>query len=109
MKMILKMPKKLTKKEFIEKSIVIHGIKYDYRLVDYKNSHTKVIILFNNIEYKQTPHDHLAGKCPDRRDYKKSLDIFIEESREVHGDKYDYSLVKYNGGKKKVKIIFETL
>ena len=30
---------------------------------------------------------------------------FINRSKEVHGDKYDYSLVVYNGVHEKIKII----
>ena len=33
---------------------------------------------------------------------------FIERAREIHGDKYDYSLVDYQGQSKKVKIICPT-
>lgn len=32
------MPRKLTKDEFVQKAIKRHGSKYDYSLVDYKNS-----------------------------------------------------------------------
>lgn len=35
---------------------------------------------------------------------KKSLAEFLEEARSVHGDKYDYSQVDYQGNKVKVKI-----
>ena len=31
---------------------------------------------------------------------------FIEKAKLIHGDKYDYSLVEYNGNQNKVKIIF---
>lgn len=34
-----------------------------------------------------------------------STDEFIKKSKEINGDKYDYSLVEYNGCKNKVKII----
>ena len=43
------MGKKLTTSEFIEKSIKIHGHKYDYSLVDYVNSSLHVKIIYNNI------------------------------------------------------------
>lgn len=34
-----------------------------------------------------------------------NLDSFLVKARRVHGDKYDYSLVEYNGSDKKVTII----
>jgi hypothetical protein len=37
-----------------------------------------------------------------RKDTKES---FIEKAYKVHGDKYDYSLVKYTSSKVKVKIV----
>lgn len=57
---------KLTTKIFIKKAIEIHGYKYDYCVVDYKNTKTKVKIFCNiHNSFKQTPHDHLKGKgCP---------------------------------------------
>jgi len=53
-------------KEFIKKSISVHGNKYEYDLVDYHNAYSKVKIgcLKHGI-FVQDPHDHLNGKgCP---------------------------------------------
>ena len=36
---------------------------------------------------------------------RKTKEQFIEEAKKIHGDKYDYSLVEYEGTDKKVKII----
>ena len=36
---------------------------------------------------------------------KKTTEQFIEESKNIHGDKYDYSLVNYINNKTKIKII----
>lgn len=36
---------------------------------------------------------------------KKTLEEFISEARQIHGDKYDYSLVVYKGSKEIVEII----
>lgn len=38
------MAQRKTQQEFIAASIKIHGTKYDYSLVRYKNNRTKVII-----------------------------------------------------------------
>jgi len=36
--------KRLTTKEFIEKAIIVHGDKYDYSLVEYKNVRNVIIL-----------------------------------------------------------------
>jgi very-short-patch-repair endonuclease/ribosomal protein L36 len=52
--------------EFIEKAKKIHGDKYDYSKVEYKNNHTKItIICKTHREFEQTPGSHLHGcGCP---------------------------------------------
>ena len=90
--------------DFIKKSKLIHGDKYDYSLVNYTNNSTKVKIILNDIVYEQTPAKHLSGKCPELLRNKKIS--FIERSKLIHGDKYDYSLVNYTGIEDKVKIIY---
>ena len=58
---------KLNTQTFIEKSLKIHGDKYDYSLVDYKFSDQKVeIICHKHGIFKQTPNSHLTGSgCPE--------------------------------------------
>ena len=58
--------KRLTKKEFIEKSIAIHGDKYDYSRVNYINNNTKVeIICPIHGTFFQSPDKHMFGeRCP---------------------------------------------
>ena len=50
--------------EFIEKAIKIHGNKFDYSLVDYKNSKKKVNFLCNSCKniFEQIPNGHLSGR-----------------------------------------------
>ena len=52
--------------EFKEKAKIIHGNKYDYRLVDYLGFDTKVKIICSvHGEFQQTPQNHLKGQnCP---------------------------------------------
>ena len=53
------MAKKLTTKEFIEKSHTVHGDRYDYSKVDYIDNKTKVkIICVEHGEFEQTPANH---------------------------------------------------
>ena len=97
-----------TKETFIEKAKEIHGDKYDYSLVEYKDNKTKVkIICSKHGLFYKSPNEHIYGKagCPvcsqEKQNeikhsiFKKSLEDFIKEAKQVHGDKYDYSLVKY--------------
>ena len=57
---------KLNTSEFIAKARLIHGDKYDYSKVEYKNYSTKVcIICREHGEFRQTPNNHLFGTgCP---------------------------------------------
>ena len=105
--------KVITKEEFIKKAKKIHGDKYDYSKVEYKNYGTKVCIICpEHGEFWQTPNNHLYGygckKCANKKlsDRLKLTNIeFIERVKRIHGDKYDYSKVEYDNAHKKVCII----
>lgn len=102
------MSKKKTLSEFISEARNIHGDKYDYSKVDYKDNHTGIIIICPvHGEFEQTPKSHLRGQgCPHCAGVAKmNNETFIKKAREVHGDKYDYSKVDYKGNKKEVIII----
>ena len=54
---------RLNTDEFIKKAREIHGDKYDYSKVDYKDSKTKVCIICpEHGEFWQKPNDHLSRK-----------------------------------------------
>ena len=100
--------KKLTTEEFIERARKVHGDKYDYSKVDYKGKDIKVCIICPiHGEFWQTPHNHINGsKCPKCvGKHRYTTEEWIEEARKVHGDKYNYSKVIYNGAFEKVCII----
>lgn len=97
-----------SKEEFIEKAKEIHGDKYDYSKVEYVNYDTKVCIICPiHGEFWQTPQSHLSKngclECGGRK--KITTKQFIEKSRKVHGNKYDYSKVEYKNNSTKVCII----
>ena len=84
---------KKDKESFIKESMLIHGNKYDYSLVDYKNNKNKVkIICQEHGIFEQIPASHLKGhgceKCS--FNYKKNIKDFIKSSFDIHGDKYSY-------------------
>jgi hypothetical protein len=101
------MPKKLTTEEFILKSKEIHGDKYDYSLVNFKNVRSKIKIIHNGVIYEQLAYAHLQGKSPEMVPFKITNDVFIEKSKIIHGDIFDYSLVDCNGSNNKVKLIYK--
>jgi len=97
----------LTTEEFVKRAVLVHKDKYDYILVDYKNSQTKVkIICKKHGEFEQRPYSHIQGngciKCAgvERLD----SDVFIKNAKEIHGNKYDYKFVLYKNNRTKVKI-----
>ena len=104
---------RLTREEFIKKAKEIHGDSYIYTDVNYVTSQEKVkIICKKHGEFWQTPAEHVRGKsCPlcanIKRGSKKRLTIeeFINKSKRVHGNKYDYSKVEYKNASTKVCII----
>lgn len=97
----------MTNIEFIQSALCVHGDKYDYSLVEYNNSKSKVyIICEEHGKFLQLPNNHLMGhgckKCRSLR--KNTIDLIIDFEK-THGDKYDYSLVEYKGANVKVEII----
>lgn len=99
--------------KFIEEARKIHGDKYDYSNVVYKDSKTKVcIICHKHGEFFQRPSEHLRGKgCKHCHAElvgdlcRSTLDDFLHRAKEVHGDTYDYSLVDFHVLSDRVKII----
>ena len=97
------MPKKMSNSEFIEKAKLIHGDKYDYSLVNYVNSSSKVklVCLICGYEFDQIAGNHLKGKgCRKCSESQRNTRIsrcedFIKRSKILHGNNYDYSLVEY--------------
>ena len=105
------MPDRL--KLFVEKSIKVHGNKYDYSKVKYINSQTKVCIICpEHGEFWQTPASHVRGyncpKCANKKrgdTFRKTSNHFINQAKNIHGNKYDYSKVNYINSSTKVCVI----
>jgi hypothetical protein len=103
-----------TTEDFIIKSKEMHGDIYGYSKVDYKNSGTKVIIICQKHgEFEQIPCNHLyrGAGCPkcslisNAEKRKITTEEFIEKSKLIHGDLYDYSIVDYKKSKENVSIV----
>ena len=97
-----------SKDQFVKKAVIVHGDKFDYSKVVYEKSKSKVTITCKtcNTEFLQKPNDHTQGDgCPECGGTAVSTtEKFIEASKKVHGDKYDYSNVKYIANRFKVDI-----
>lgn len=102
-----------TKEEFIRRAKLTHGDSYDYSLVDYINSQTKVKIMCpKHGAFWQTPAMHVNGRsCPicgrvsARKAKTRPADEFIARAKALHGDKFDYSQVDYVNSRTKVTIV----
>lgn len=107
-----------TKDEFIRKSILKHhdeegNALYDYSLVEYVNSETKVKIICKKEGhvFEQEPGNHQAGSSCNICSKNKRLtnEEFIKKCQETRVDEnneplYDYDLVKYVNNNTNVKI-----
>ena len=81
--------KGLTTEEFILKSRKIHGDKYDYSLVDFKNVRSKIKIIYNGLIYEQLAYLHLEGKGPRGTENRSSKgEEFISNFLKMNAIKY---------------------
>lgn len=89
----------------------IHGNKYSYDYLIYRRAKEKVIITCpQHGEFSMLADNHEKGQgCPSCKDSNKysrhTTEDFITKATEVHGSKYDYSLVDYKNAHSKVIII----
>ena len=98
----------MTKQIFLEKARKKHGYKYNYINLPNIVMQTDYIELeYENRLYKQRVVKHLKGNCPEKKTYNKDNSLFIETSKKIWGDKYDYSLTEYINARTKVKIIHD--
>lgn len=94
--------------DFIEEAKKVHGDKYDYSLVEYKNCKEKIkIICSTHGIFEQTPDAHLVGKNCHKCSglINKTTEQFIEAANKIYNNKYDYSFVDYKNNLTKVKIL----
>lgn len=105
--------KRVTTESFISRALETHGDTYDYDKSVYISSKIQITIKCKIHGYfKQLPYNHLKGKGCSKcaldaasKRYIYTLDQVLSKFREIHGDRYDYSLVEYTGIKNKINII----
>ena len=106
----------LSTHQFVDRAKKVHGDKYDYSKVNYKNNKTKVTIVCPiHGEFDQVACYHISGnwcpKCGRESSCNSMLhdsEKFIQKAVKVHGSKYGYSLVNYIKAIKKVTIVCPT-
>lgn len=105
--------RKLTTQEFIDRARAVHGHTYSYDSSDYIQSHKPISIRCKDHGlFEQRPCDHWVGYgCPKCGVYKRSgitkksnTKEFIEKAVSIHGNKFGYAFVVYQGNNVKVSI-----
>lgn len=83
-----------------------HGDKYDYSKVDYQSGHEKITIICpKHGAFAQTPNAHKNGQgCPRCSGKGKTKEELVEEFKEIHGERYDYSRVEWVNSSTKIAI-----
>jgi hypothetical protein len=96
--------------EFIKKAKAIHGDKYNYDGIEYKNNNSKIKINCPiHGDFFQTPGNHThktrpqgCPECGGRTNW--TLEKFKIKAREVHNSKYNYDKVNFINTVRKVII-----
>lgn len=98
--------------EFIEKSVLLFGGRFDYAKTQYCNAKTKVtLICKDHGEFQVQPNNHLAGNggcmyCSGRGDINN--ENLIARLKTSLGEQHDYSKVNYKGRNEKITVICPT-
>ncbi len=103
------------KAKFIERARAEHGDRFDYSGSRYVGFDKPIeVICRKHGVYHTTPKSHVyskSGGCPKCRAdlmgkaHRHTTDQFIERARKIHGDRYDYSRVNYQGILSKITIV----
>lgn len=100
--------------EFIKRAAELHDNFYDYSSAIYVGNHKPLVILCpEHGPFEQQPSNHLNGagcvECSRRRCGEERRTIrassVVEDFREAHGDRYDYSRVTYKDSRTKVEVL----
>ncbi len=95
--------------DFIKKANIVHNDKYNYDKVIYQHSKKKIIITCPvHGDFSLSPNTHLSGRgcqqCVIDNRIKLNSSKFIELSKKVHNNKYNYDKVQYINASSKVVI-----
>lgn len=99
--------KKLTTKDFIERSEIVHNYKYDYSESIYTFKDAKIIIIcpFHG-KFEQSANSHMRGfscsKCAaitSTNARRKNINTFIDEAKVKHDGLYSYDKFNYTNAR----------
>ena len=102
-KLSMALKQSISTESFISKAKLVHNDIYDYSLVEYVNSKTKVdIICPVHGKFKQAPNNHLSGggceKCGEARtglSKRSNTHEFVCKAKKLHIAPYQYNKVNY--------------
>lgn len=104
--------KKLTNAGFIRKAMMVWGDRYDFKKTTYLNMRTNVVVTCRlHGDFETRPGNFIYNRtgCPTcGGQHGLSNAEFIFKARQIHGDNYDYSLVRYVSTIEPVEIICRT-
>lgn len=85
----------------------VHQHKYDYSQTKYVADNKRIVIICpEHGAFLKLPSSHLKGSgCNQCQRVKRNTSNLIESFKEIHGKRYDYSLVEFVSSKEKVTII----
>lgn len=92
---------------FKARSREVHGDRWDYSKTEYRGSGVPLTITCpEHGDFEQLPHEHIKGKtpCPWCSGKKVTTESVVSSSREVWGDRFDYTKTKYRNSVTKVTI-----
>lgn len=103
----------IDKTDFVVKSAtLIHGNKYDYSLTKYILGKKIKILCSKHGLFEQSVSGHLSGKgcnlCGNEligNKLRTPIKELIEKFKQIHGDRYEYSLIDYETSKQNINII----
>lgn len=101
--------RRLSQDEFIRRCVEKHGNAYDYSLVEFKGTQSKITIICNKCKQKSEQYatNHVRGarcfNCYGKKRYNK--DSFADKANTIHSNKYSYEKVKYKNNRAKVEIV----
>jgi len=95
---------------YVTKSKKKWGNQFDYSQTEYINKNTPFTLRCNihDETFTVSPRNHtLLGGCPECRRLQKQ-EAYLDFVKNVHGDKYDYSKLKFTGIYEQVIVICPT-
>jgi len=102
-------PNKVTLNYFIKKSSEINNNKYDYSLIKFNSIKDYVNIICKEhgiFSQRVSNHLNLKDQCPKcSKNAKLDKEYLINKFKEIHFNKYDYSLIENVKSIEKIKII----